>query len=65
MESYERGQPATDIEQDSGAPGSVETIDGDRAGSGGLAGVEAAGSVESAAIDVEADLGSPGEGRPG
>jgi hypothetical protein len=49
MESYERDRPATDVEQDLGAPGaSVEAADPATAGEG-------------AATDIEADVGRPGD----
>ncbi len=63
MESYERGQPATDVEQDLGEPGaSAAGADTGAAGiASGLFGVGAAGSGQEAATDVESDLGRPGD----
>lgn len=67
MESDDRYQLATDVEQDAGAPGSsADEVGGDRVGIGGaLLGVGSVGSGRGAATDVEEDLGEPGEVWPG
>lgn len=66
MESFEGDRAATDVEQDLGEPSSsVETLDVDRAGSGGgLVGVEAILPTESGATDVGDDVASASEARP-
>ena len=63
MKSYERGQPATDIEQDLGEPGaSVEGADAGAAGiASGLFGGGAAGSAQEAGTDNDAGPRRPGD----
>ncbi len=63
MESYERGQPATDLEHDLGEAGAsaAGAYTGAAGIDSGMFGVGAAGSGQEAATDVESDLGRPGD----
>ena len=66
METYERGRPGTDIEQDLGGPGaSVEAADTATAdvGSGSVAGATPSAGGEPA--DVEQDVSYPGDAYTG